>query len=145
MVHKITRFCLLQCIHLEFFSSEVVFTVFLFSKFLMLMKKESFTRLMLVIMFLGFFISSLVILTLEKSKEDVGIFKILPIILLIALFNFIRRRLKEKWEVPNGWSIVLSIFLLCIPLLNLFILYDLLKDSKRHSAGKSSDSNDIEA
>jgi hypothetical protein len=95
------------------------------------MKKESFTKLILVIMFLGFYISSLVIITLERSKEDVGIFKILPIILLVSLMNFIRRRLKEKWEEPSGTSVAISGMLLCIPLLNLFILYDLMKDGKR--------------
>lgn len=92
------------------------------------MKKESFTKLMLVIMFLGFYVSSLVILTLEKSKEDVGIFKILPIILLVFLFSFIRRRLKEKLENPTTGTVISSILLLLLPLINLFILYDIIKD-----------------
>jgi hypothetical protein len=66
------------------------------------------------------------IITLENAEKDTWLFGLIPILLIVILFNFIWRRFKEKWEEPTTMSIVITLLLLIIPLINLFILFDLI-------------------
>lgn len=105
------------------------FHCFLFSYFSS-MEKKQFTKIMLVFMFVGFYLWTLLVLTFNNGKLDLWILKMIPILFLVWLISFIRRRFKEKWEHAWFWWIVWILLLLLIPFINLIILYDLIKDKK---------------
>lgn len=87
------------------------------------MKKVTITKISLVIIFILFYIGTLVILALKGSGMKLWILGFIPFLLGAGLVYLVEERYKQKWQKVVKGEIGFTILLLMMPLINLFILY----------------------
>ncbi len=112
------------------------------------MKKGVLTKLVLIVLFIGFFISATISYTLWKNHADNTVAYFALVIIAVMIWIFAQIRLQEIWENKTYFvSVLMVLLMITFPFTSPMALYYLIKTPKTPKEGekffKAEEKNDI--